>query len=86
MIDICNYLDIPREKKDAVLEQLLQIGFSPAYGKQETMKKEMEKFLDMYASCDYNEKVCEYKVYLLTTKLRRQPTDNITGGERNANI
>ena len=43
MIKICNYRDIPSEKKDVVLEQLLQIGFCPAYGKQETMKKEMEK-------------------------------------------
>lgn len=43
MIKICNYLDIPSEKKDAVLEQVLQIGFCPAYGKQKTMKREMEK-------------------------------------------
>ena len=43
MISICNYRDIPDEKKDVVLEHLLQIGFCPAYGKQETMKKEMEK-------------------------------------------
>lgn len=43
MISICNYRDIPNEKKDAVLQQLLQIGFCPACGKQETMKKEMEK-------------------------------------------
>lgn len=43
MIKFCNYLDIPDEKKDAVLEQLLQIGFCPAYGKLKTMKKEMNK-------------------------------------------
>lgn len=43
MIRFCNYLDIPSEKKDAVLEQLLQIGFLPAYGKRKTIKKEMDK-------------------------------------------
>lgn len=43
MIKFCNYLDIPSEKKDAVLEQLLQIGFCPAYGKLKTIKKEMDK-------------------------------------------
>ena len=43
MINICNYRDIPSEVKDIVLEQLLQIGFCPAYGNQESMKKEMEK-------------------------------------------
>lgn len=42
-IKICNYRDIPSEKKDVVLGQLLQIGFCPACGKTETMKKEMEK-------------------------------------------
>ena len=40
----------------------------------------------MYASYDYNEMVCEYSMYLPAKKLKRQPTDNITGGERNANI
>ena len=43
MIRICNYLDIPSEIKDAVLGQLLHIGFCPAYGKQKAMKREMEK-------------------------------------------
>ncbi len=43
MIKFCNYLDIPSEKKDAVLEQLLQLGFRPAYGKLKTIKKEMDK-------------------------------------------
>ena len=43
MIKFCNYLDIPDEKKDAVLEQLLQIGFCPAYGKRKTIKREMNK-------------------------------------------
>ncbi len=41
MIEFCNYLDIPDEKKNAVLEQLLQIGFCPAYGKLKTIKKEI---------------------------------------------
>lgn len=43
MIKVCNYLDIPDEMKDAVLEQLFQIGFCPAFGKMKTMKKEMDK-------------------------------------------
>ena len=43
MINIRNYQDIPSETRDAVLEQLLQIGFCPACGNHETMKKEMEK-------------------------------------------
>lgn len=43
MIKFCNYLDIPNEMKVAVLEQLLQIGFCPAYGKLKTIKKEMDK-------------------------------------------
>ncbi len=43
MIKICNYLEIPNEQKDAVLGQLLLIGFSPAYGGRKTMKKEMDR-------------------------------------------
>ena len=43
MIRICNYLDIPSEIKDSVLDQLLHVGFCPAYGKQKAMKREMEK-------------------------------------------
>ena len=40
---IFNYLDISDKKKDVVLEQLLHLGFCPAFGKQRTMKIEMEK-------------------------------------------
>lgn len=43
METIINYLDIPHKERDNVLEQLLHIGFCPAYGKQKTLKKEMEK-------------------------------------------
>lgn len=40
---IINYLDIPYKERDSVLEQLFHIGFLPAYGKQKTLKREMEK-------------------------------------------
>lgn len=43
METIINYLDIPYQERDTVLEQLLYIGFCPAYGKKKAMKKEMEK-------------------------------------------
>ncbi len=40
---IVNYLEIPDEEKDQIPEQLLRLGFCPAYGKQRTLKREMEK-------------------------------------------
>ena len=40
---IVNYLEIPEEEKEQTLEQLLRLGFCPAYGKQRTLKREMEK-------------------------------------------
>ena len=43
METIINYLDIPNQERDNVLEQLLHLGFCPAYGKQKTIKREMEK-------------------------------------------
>lgn len=43
METIINYLDIPYKERDSVLEQLLHIGFCPAFGKQKTLKNEMEK-------------------------------------------
>lgn len=43
MIRISNYIDIPNEMKDTVLEQLLQVGFCSAYGDQKTIKSEIEK-------------------------------------------
>lgn len=43
MEQIKTYVDIPDEKKDVVLEQLVHVGFCPAYGKVKTMKREMEK-------------------------------------------
>ena len=43
MEKIINYLEIPAEKRDSVLERLLSLGFCPAYGKLPTMKREMEK-------------------------------------------
>lgn len=38
-----NYLDIPSEERDHVLDQLFHIGFCPAYGKKKTLKRELEK-------------------------------------------
>ena len=40
---IGTYCDIPEERRDAVLSQLFRIGFCPAYGRQKTVKREMEK-------------------------------------------
>ena len=40
---IVNYLEIPEEEKEQILEQLLRLGFCPAYGKRRTLKREMEK-------------------------------------------
>lgn len=39
MIKFCNYLDIPSEMKDAVLEQLLQIEFLSCSWKTKDNKK-----------------------------------------------
>lgn len=43
METIINYLDIPNQERDNVLEQLLHLGFCPAYGKQKTIKSQMGK-------------------------------------------
>lgn len=43
MEQIINYLDIPLQNRDAVIEQLSCVGFSPASGKQKTMKREMDQ-------------------------------------------
>ena len=40
---IGTHRDIPEERRDAVLSQLFRIGFRPAYGRQKTVKREMEK-------------------------------------------
>ncbi len=43
MEQIINYLDIPIQNRDIVIEHLSYVGFCPAYGKQKTLKREMEK-------------------------------------------
>lgn len=43
MVNICNYRDIPKAEKNAILEQLPLVGFGPACGNQEAIKAEMEK-------------------------------------------
>lgn len=43
MEQIINYLDIPGQDRDAVIECVLHVGFCPAYGKQKSMKRELEK-------------------------------------------
>lgn len=43
MEQIINYLDIPIQNRDVVIEHLSHVGFCPAYGKQKTIKREMEK-------------------------------------------
>lgn len=43
MVKIINYLELPNDAKDTILQQLFHVGFCPAYGNQKTMKKEMDK-------------------------------------------
>ena len=40
---ILNYLDMSEEQKEKSLRDLKSIGFYPAYGKEKTMKKIMDK-------------------------------------------
>lgn len=40
---ILNYMDMSEEQKEKALKALKSIGFSPAYGKEKTMKKIMDK-------------------------------------------
>ena len=40
---ILNYLDITKEQKEKSLRELKNIGFCPAYGKETTIKKIMDK-------------------------------------------
>jgi len=43
MIKIVNYLDIPDENKDDVLNQLYQVGFCTRNGNKRILKTEMDK-------------------------------------------
>lgn len=43
MLTIKNYRDIPRKDRDVALQEVFRLGFLPAYGKQATVKREMER-------------------------------------------
>lgn len=43
MDEIVNYRDLSETEKLPLLAQLSKIGFCPAYGKQRTMKREMDR-------------------------------------------
>lgn len=44
--EIINYRDLPQDAKDNVLNQILSIGFCPAWGGVKEMQQEMEKSVE----------------------------------------